>query len=133
MRLSEPGKLPYLVLYHNTTPFMFVIDTGSSLSWTTPEVAGKMLLNNESKPIGEVHNAGYDIGISTTLRVYPIKGTAEDDIAQKFQVRLWFGEGTDKIREMNEHVKDKIHGILGSDFLINNSVKIDMNRLKVYV
>lgn len=133
MRLSKPGKLPYVVLYHNTTPYMFVVDTGSTLSWTTPEVAGKMLFGNESRSVNEIHNLEYEVGICATLRVYPIKGTAEDDTSQKFQVKLWCGEGTSKINEMNNHVKDKIHGILGSDFLIHNAVKIDMNKLEMYV
>lgn len=121
MRQTKPGKLPFVTLYHNSVPYNFIIDTGSTLSWTTPEVMGKILLGNETC----VKN-----GItSVTLRV----AEGNEDTARKFQAKLRYGEGTEKINEMNVHVKEPIHGILGMDFLSHNVLELHMDTLRLYL
>lgn len=121
MKLTEPGKLPYVKLWHDTNLYTFVIDTGSTLSWTTSEVAGKLLLEKECyKKSGAIH---------ATLRTEALGSTEDDNTVPKFSVKLRCGEGSDKITEMNRHVEEPIHGILGADFLRSNGAKIDMDRM----
>lgn len=128
MRLSEPGNLPYISLYHNKTRYNFVVDTGSTLSWTVPEVASKMLLGAEASPCKGSENVRLDSAIRVTLRLDPMTFTSTDDVSYKYSVKLWCGEASHKINEMNQHVKEPLHGILGADFLQNYHVTIDMDR-----
>lgn len=121
MKLTDPGKLPYVKLWHDNSQYCFVIDTGSTLSWTTSEVVGKMLLEKEAhKKNGSLY---------ATLRTEPLGSTDDDNTVSKFSVKLRCGEGSDKIAEMNRHVEEPIHGILGADFLRSNGAKIDMDRM----
>lgn len=133
MKLCSPGKLPYITLYHGKEPYRFVIDTGSTLSWTTHEVAGKMLLGEEVKTVETVINTDLESATQVTLRAEPVTGTESDNTAQKFQVKLWCGTGTEKINEMNVHVDEPLHGILGVDFLLHNGAHVDMDRKLLYL
>lgn len=131
MKLTKPGRLPYVTFYHNTDKYNFVVDTGSTLSWTTPEVAGKMLLGKEVKTVTGFTNAELESAIRVTLRVDPMTFTSADDVAFKYPAILFCGEATNKINEMNVHVKEPIHGILGTDFLLDNAFRIDVNELQL--
>ena len=91
MKLTEPGKLPYVKLWHDTNLYTFVLDTGSTLSWTTSEVAGKLLLEKEAhKKNGSVY---------ATLRTEALESTEDDNTVPKFSVKLRCGEGSDKIAD----------------------------------
>lgn len=133
MKLSEPGNLPYVTLYHNKEKYNFIVDTGSTLSWTTPEVAGKMLMGKEARPVKGFTNAELESAIRVTLRVDQRTFTDADDVAYKYPATLFCGEGTSKINEMNVHVKESIHGILGTDFLLDNAFKIDIDKLQLWL
>lgn len=129
MSLSKPGKLPYVTLYHNTNKYNFIVDTGSTLSWTTPQVASEMLLGKEVSVAEGFDYCKLNSAVRVTLRVSPMTFTEEDNIARKFQTTLFCGEATSKINEMNACVKEPVHGILGTDFLLDNILKIDINEL----
>ena len=87
-----------------------------------------MLTNGTEVSVNESEGA-----VKVTLRTAPKTDTEADNTAVKFQVKLWCGEGTDKINEMNAHVEEPIHGILGADFLRHNAVKVDMDSLKLWL
>jgi len=129
MKLTKPGDLPYVTLFHNKEPYNFVIDSGSTLSWITNGVMAVMLLQPEAVPTSTVLAGERKHAVKATLRVNPTIGTDEDYTAQKFSVSLFCGVGTEKIEEMNRHVSVPIHGILGSDFLYDNSLKVDYSTM----
>lgn len=134
IKLTRPGKLPYIILYHNESKYRFVIDTGSTLSWTTPGVCGSMLMQPESGYDNLIMSNNETVPfIHVTLRIEPRKGTSEDFTATKFRANFACGEGSEKIAHMNEFVKYEIHGILGSDFLLDNMLKVDMANMEIAV
>lgn len=104
------------------------MDTGSTLSWTVPEVASKMLLGAEASPCKGSDNVRLDSAIKVTLRIDPMTFTSVDDVSYKYPVKLWCGEATNKIIEMNQHVEEPLHGILGIDFLLSNHAMVDVER-----
>ena len=133
LNLTKPGNIPYVELYHNKTPFRFVIDTGSTLSWTRVDVAAAFIMNKESGYDNIVANGEQLPVVTATLRMQPSNGTPDDYTAIKFRAKFACGEGTKKINEMNEVLETEIHGILGSDFLIDNSLKVDLSNLEMVV
>lgn len=132
IRLTKPGNLPYIDLYHDKSLYRFVLDTGSTLSWTTSEVAARFILEKESGYKTIVVNNGEQLPIvSATLRISPCTYTPEDYTATKFRAEFACGEGSVKIREMNEVLEHQIDGILGSDFLVDNALKLDLKEMTV--
>lgn len=133
LKLTKPGNLPYVLLFHNKDPFLFVIDTGSTLSWTRVDVASKFIMGKESGFEKIVANGESIPMVTATLRKDPSTGTPDDYTATKFRARFACGEGTQKIKEMNEVLETEIHGILGSDFLVDNGLKIDLANFRLVV
>jgi hypothetical protein len=116
-------------LFHNKEQYNFVVDSGSTLSWTTNAVLSRMFLQPEAVPTSRIIAGERKHAVKATLRVNPTTGTDEDYTAQKFSATLYCGVGTEKIEEMNSHVSVPIHGILGSDFLYDNSLKVDYSTM----
>lgn len=84
-----------------------------------------MLLEPESVPYSKGKSDKLESAIRVTLRLYPLRGDSSDYTAVKFSTILWCGEGSSRINDMNMHVKHKIDGILGADFLAHKKIDLD--------
>lgn len=125
LKQTKPGNLPYVSLYHNKTLYRFILDTGSTLSWTRVDVAAALMMEKESGYESMVVNGEKLNIVTATLRPNPCTDTPDDYTATKFRAKFVCGEGTKKINEMNEVLQTEIHGILGIDFLTENALKVD--------
>ena len=134
IKLTKPGKLPYVELYYTDAKYRFVIDTGSTLSWTTPAMCGMILMKHECSYDKIVVNNGEQLNVvNATLRLSPTDGTSNDFTAPKFRASFACGEGSEKIAQMNEVLKHEVHGILGSEFLLDNMLKVDLKNMEITI
>lgn len=129
LKKTKPGSLPYVCLYHGTHEYNFLVDSGSTLNWLLPKVLGDFMQEGETRTSKRIVNGEGRATFSATLRVKPRKYTEEDDVAFKFRVDFCSGE-LDNLVHLNEELTgDKIHGILGSEFLYTCCSKVDITKM----
>lgn len=127
LKKTKPGNLPYICLYHGTKEYAFLVDTGATLNWLLPKTLGDFLQEGETRITKRTVNGENRNVFSATLRVKPRVYTEEDDVADKFQVHFCSDE-LENVNQLNAAISpDKIHGILGFEFL--RTCKIDLTKL----
>ena len=117
MRLASPAKPLVLVDVHanGRGPFQFAVDTGTSTSAITPELAKE--LGVTSSPIGPVTTGGAHVDVTTgTLKSFQVGGAKVDKmpvvVANFFEM-------------LSTAVGTKLDGIVGYNFLRNYRVVFD--------
>jgi predicted aspartyl protease len=117
MRLAGPAKPLILVEVHanGRGPFQFAIDTGTSTTAITPELAKE--LGVESSPIGPVTTGGAHVDVTAgALQSFQVGGAKIDNMA--VVVANFF-------EMLSNAVGTKLDGIVGYNFLRNFRVVID--------
>ncbi|MEP7014736.1 MAG: retroviral-like aspartic protease family protein [Verrucomicrobiota bacterium] len=117
MRLASPAKPLLLVdVYANGRgPFQFAIDTGTSTSAITPELA--KTLKVKGTPIGQGATAGAHVDVTAgSLRSFQVGGAKIDN----FDVVI-----ADFFANLSQVIGAKLDGIVGYNFLRNYKVVID--------
>jgi predicted aspartyl protease len=117
MRLASPAKPLILIDVHANGggPFQFAIDTGTSTTAITPELAKE--LGVESSPISPVTTGGAHVDVTAgTLKSFQVGGAKIDNTA--VVVANFF-------EMLNNAVGAKLDGIVGYNFLRNYKVVID--------
>jgi predicted aspartyl protease len=117
MRLASPAKPLVLVDVHanGRGPFQFAIDTGTSTTAITPELAKQ--LGVTSSPIGPATTGGAHVDITAgTLKSFQVGGAKVDKMA--VVVANFF-------EMLSTAVGTKLDGIVGYNFLRNYQVVFD--------
>jgi predicted aspartyl protease len=117
MRLASPAKPLILVdVYANGAgPFQFVIDTGTSTTAITPELAKQ--LGVASSPVGPATTGGAQVNVTAgTLQSFQV-GDAKIDNANVIVA--------DFFAMLSNAVGTKLDGIVGYNFLCNYRVAFD--------
>lgn len=127
IKQTNPGNLPYVILYHGKNGYRFLIDTGSTSSWIDPQCLGQFIFENEVSFTKKTFNGEKQRVFPSTLRIKPTNGTSDDYESVKFRAEL-ICKQLDTVTEMNKVISEPIHGILGMDFLMDNSITIDVNK-----
>jgi predicted aspartyl protease len=117
LRLASPAKPLVLVdVYANARgPFQFAIDTGTSTTALTPEVA--KTLGITGSPIGPVTTGGAQVAVSASVvDSFMVGGARIDQMAVVI---------ADFFATLSEAVGAKLDGIVGYNFLRNYKVVLD--------
>ncbi len=117
IRLAHPAKPLILVDVRadGRGPFQFAIDTGTSTTAITPELAQQ--LGVSSSPIGPVTTGGAHVDVTAgTLKSFQIGGARVD----KMNVVV-----ADFFAMLNQAIGAKLDGIVGYNFLCDYKVVID--------
>ncbi|HEV2046103.1 MAG TPA: retropepsin-like aspartic protease [Chthoniobacterales bacterium] len=117
MRLASPAKPLILVDVHanGRGPFQFAIDTGTSTTAITPELAKQ--LGIKSSPIGPVTTGGAQVDVTAgTLQSFQIGGAKIDNMTVVV---------ADFFAMLSSAIGAKLDGIVGYNFLRNYKVVID--------
>jgi predicted aspartyl protease len=117
MRLASPAKPLVLVDVHanGRGPFQFAIDTGTSTTAITPELAKQ--LGVATKPIGPATTGGAQVDMTAgTLKSFQVGGAKVDNMA--VVVANFF-------EMLSTAVGTKLDGIVGYNFLHNYNVVFD--------
>jgi predicted aspartyl protease len=117
IRLANPAKPLILVdVYANGRgPFQFVIDTGTSTSAITPELAKQ--LGVQTSPVGAGTTGGAPVDFSAgSLQSFQLGGAKIDNMAVVV---------ADFFTMLNAAIGAKLDGIVGYNFLRNYKVVID--------
>ncbi len=117
MRLASPAKPLILIDVHanGRGPFQFAIDTGTSTTAITPELAKQ--LGVESSPVGPVTTGGAQIAVTAgQLQSFQVGGAKIDNMAVVF---------ADFFAMLSSSIGAKLDGIVGYNFLRNYKVVID--------
>ena len=117
MRLASPAKPLILVDVHanGRGPFQFAIDTGTSTTAITPELAKQ--LGIKSSPIGPVTTGGAQVDVTSgRLQSFQIGGAKIDNMAVVV---------ADFFAMLSSAIGAKLDGIVGYNFLRNYKVVID--------
>jgi predicted aspartyl protease len=117
IRLANPAKPLILVDVHanGRGPFQFAIDTGTSTTSVTPELAKELSLRTSEIP--PITGGGGQIAASTaTLQSLQLGGVKIDNISVVV---------TDFFTMLNAVIGAKLDGIVGYNFLRNYKVVID--------
>lgn len=125
LKQTEPGNLPYVSLYHDRNLYNFLIDTGSTSSWLETKSLGMFLQEKETRVDSKVINGEKHVAVVATLRLEKREYTEKDDTAFKFRA-VFVSDKLENLEQMNSHIGEHIHGILGMDFLTENVVSIDL-------
>jgi predicted aspartyl protease len=117
LRLASPAKPLILVEVHANRkgPFQFAIDTGTSTTAITPELAKK--LGVKGSPIGQGTTAGAHVAVTAGMLDSFMVGGAKID---RMPVVI-----ADFFAALSEAVGAKLDGIVGYNFLRNYNVVID--------
>lgn len=117
MRLANPAKPLILVdtYVNGRGPFQFAIDTGTSTTAITPELA--KALGRAGEPVGPVTTGGAHVAATAgMLKTFQVGGAKIDN----FQVVV-----ADFFAMLSEVIGSKLDGIVGYNFLRNYKVVID--------
>jgi len=117
MRLANPAKPLILVdVYGNSRgPFQFAIDTGTSTTAITPELAKQ--LGVQSSPVGAATTGGAQVDVSAgMLQSFQLGGARVDNLTVVV---------ADFFAMLNTAIGAKLDGIVGYNFLRNYKVVID--------
>ena len=117
MRLASPAKPLILVdVYANQAgPFQFAIDTGTSTTAITPQLARQ--LGVAGSPIGPATTGGAPVAVTAgMLHSFMVGGARVDDLAIVV---------ADFFTALSEAVGVKLDGIVGYNFLRNYKVMFD--------
>jgi predicted aspartyl protease len=117
MRLANPSKPLILVdVYANGRgPFQFAIDTGTSTTAITPELAKQ--LSVASSPIGPATTGGAHVAVTTgVLQSFQVGGARIDNLAVIV---------ADFFSMLNTALGATLDGIVGYNFLRNYKVALD--------
>jgi predicted aspartyl protease len=117
MRLANPAKPLILVdVYANGRgPFQFAIDTGTSTTAITPELAKQ--LGMASSPIGPATTGGAHVNVTAgVLQSFQVGGAKIDNLAVVV---------ADFFTMLSNAVGAKLDGIVGYNFLRNYKVALD--------
>jgi hypothetical protein len=117
MRLASPAKPLILVEVHanGSGPFQFAIDTGTSTTAITPELAKELAV--ASSPIGVGTTAGAHVAVTAgMLQSFMVGGAKIDNMAVVV---------ADFFAMLSSAVGAKLDGIVGYNFLRNYKVVID--------
>lgn len=117
LRLASPAKPLILVDVHANRkgPFQFAIDTGTSTTAITPELA--KVLGVRGSPVGPGTTAGAQVAVTAgVLNLFMVGGAKIDNMP--VVVADFFGA-------LSEAVGAKLDGIVGYNFLRNYKVLID--------
>lgn len=117
MRLASPAKPLILVdVYANGRgPFQFAIDTGTSTTAITPELAKQ--LGVASSPIGAATTGGAHVDVTAgVLQSFQVGGARIDNLAVIV---------ADFFAMLNNALGAKLDGIVGYNFLRNYKVALD--------
>ena len=130
LKQTEPGNLPYVVMYHGKHGYRFLIDTGSTSTWIDPECICQFLFEgevsyNKKNEFGEAKQV-----FPATLRTKPVSGNFKDFETPKFRAEF-ICERLTNLNDMNACIKEPLHGILGMDFLRDNCMKVDLKNLEL--
>jgi predicted aspartyl protease len=117
LRLASPAKPLILVEVHANRkgPFQFAIDTGTSTTAITPELAKK--LGVKGSPTGQGTTAGAHVAVTAGMLDSFMVGGAKID---RMPVVI-----ADFFAALSEAVGAKLDGIVGYNFLRNYNVVID--------
>jgi predicted aspartyl protease len=117
MRLANPAKPLILVDVHanGRGPFQFAIDTGTSTTAITPELAKQ--LGVASSPIGPATTGGAHVDVAAgVLQSFRVGGAAIDNMAVIV---------ADFFTMLSNALGAKLDGIVGYNFLRNYKVALD--------
>ena len=117
MRLASPAKPLILVdVYGNGGgPFQFAIDTGTSTTAITPDLAKQ--LGVESSPLGPATTGGANVNVTAgVLRSFQVGGATIDDLPVVV---------ADFFAALSNVLGVKLDGIVGYNFLRNFKVVLD--------
>ncbi|HET7227111.1 MAG TPA: retroviral-like aspartic protease family protein [Chthoniobacterales bacterium] len=117
MRLASPAKPLVLVdVYANGRgPFQFAIDTGTSTTAISPEVAQQ--LGIDGSPIGPLTTGGSQVNVTAgNLKSFQLGGARIDDLVVMV---------ADFFAMLSQAVGAKLDGIVGYNFLQNFRVVMD--------
>jgi predicted aspartyl protease len=117
LRLANPSKPLILVEVHanGRGPFQFAIDTGTSTTAITPELAKE--LGVVSSPIGAATTGGAHVNVTAgTLKSFMVGGAKIDDMPVVM---------ADFFSMLSQALGVKLDGIVGYNFLRNYKVVID--------
>ena len=117
MRLANPAKPLILVDVHanGRGPFQFAIDTGTSTSAITPELAKQLGVSR--KPIGAATTGGAQVAVTAgTLASFQVGGARVENAPVVV---------ADFFAMLSEVVGAKLDGIVGYSFLRNYKVAFD--------
>ena len=117
MRLASPAKPLILVDVHanGRGPFQFAVDTGTSTTAITPELAKKFGI--KSSPVGPATTGGAHVDVAAgKLQSFQIGGAKIDNMAVVV---------ADFFVMLSDAIGAKLDGIVGYNFLRNYKVVID--------
>ena len=117
LRLANPAKPLILVEVHANRkgPFQFAIDTGTSTTAITPELAKK--LGIRGSPIGPATTGGAPVAMTAgVINAFMVGGARMDDLTVVI---------ADFFTALSEAIGVKLDGIVGYNYLRNYKVVID--------
>jgi predicted aspartyl protease len=117
MRLASPAKPLILVDVHanGRGPFQFAIDTGTSTTAITPELAKE--LGVASSPLGPATTGGAHVDVTAgTLKSFQVGGAKIDNMAVVV---------ADFFAMLSQAIGARLDGIVGYNFLRNYKVAFD--------
>jgi len=117
IRLAHPAKPLILVEVHanGLGPFQFAIDTGTSTTAITPELAKQLGLSHS--PIGSGTTPGAHVDVTAgNLKSFQVGGARIEDMTVIV---------ADFFRMLSEAIGAKLDGIVGYNFLRNYQVVLD--------
>ena len=117
LRLASPAKPLILVevFANRKGPFQFAIDTGTSTTAITPELAKR--IGVKASPVGEANTGGEKVAVTAGVVESFMVGGAKAD---RLQVIV-----ADFFNALSEAVGAKLDGIVGYNFLRSYNVVID--------
>jgi predicted aspartyl protease len=117
LRLASPAKPLILVEVHANRkgPFQFAIDTGTSTTAITPEVAKRLGITKA--PLGKGITAGADVAVTAgVIESFSVGGAKVDNMS--VVIADFFGA-------LSDAVGARLDGIVGYNYLRNYTVVID--------
>lgn len=128
--LQFPGNLPVMALHNKDGKVMnFLLDSGSNVSHVCSEYftdLNAVILGTYKD--GKVSSLG-----ATNIGITMCKATLYDILENEYNINLSISEQlSDVAKDIEANTGVKIHGLLGTDFLRDNSCIIDFNTLEIY-
>lgn len=129
IKVQAVENLPLVVLFNNKNALNFIIDSGSTISYICEGYA-------EQLQIGKTQHYNFavtGIGSTTVAEGNLHNVTLTDANRNSYNVNLYeSAEFSETFKSIEDSINLKIHGLLGTDFLIKYGCIINFESLEMY-
>lgn len=129
IKVQAVENLPLVVLFNNNNALNFIIDSGSTISYICEGYAEQLQIEKTQHYNFAVTGIG-----STTVAEGNLHNVALTDTNRNsYNVNLYeSAEFSETFKSIEDSINLKIHGILGTDFLIKYGCIINFESLEMY-